>query len=47
MKYATCSNMDGSVDDHTKWSKAEKDKHHMIPFAYGILKNDKMNLFAK
>ena len=25
-----CSNMDGLGDYHTKWSKSEKDKYHMI-----------------
>ena len=25
-----CSNMDGPRDYHTKWSKSEKEKHHMI-----------------
>ena len=28
---AICSNMDGPSDDyHTKWSKLEKDKYHII-----------------
>ena len=33
---AICGNMDGPEDDHTKQSKSEKDKHHMISFVYGI-----------
>jgi len=43
---ATWSNMDGSRDDHTKWSKSDKDKH-MIPLIYGILKNDRNELIYK
>ena len=27
---AMCSNLDGPRDYHTKWSKPEKDKYHMI-----------------
>ena len=27
---AACSNMDGPRDYHTKWSKPDKDKYHMI-----------------
>ena len=26
---AICSNMDGTKDDHTKWSKSGKDKYHL------------------
>ena len=33
---AICSNMDGPIDDHTKWNKSEKDKYHMIPLIFGI-----------
>ena len=33
---AICSNMDGSKDYHTEWSKSDKDKHHMISLIYGI-----------
>ena len=36
-KNAICSNMDGSRDYHTKWSKSEKDKYHMISLIFGIL----------
>ena len=28
---AICSYMDRPRDYHTKWSKSEKDKYHMIP----------------
>ena len=35
---AICSNMDGPKDYHTKWSKSEKDKFHMISLICGILK---------
>ena len=31
-----CSNMDGCGDYHTKWSKSEKDKYHMISVICGI-----------
>ena len=31
-----CSNMDKTGDYHTKWSKSEKDKYHMILPMYGI-----------
>ena len=27
---AICSNMDAARDYHTKWSKSEKDKYHMM-----------------
>ena len=27
---AICSDMDGPRDYHTKWSKSDKDKYHMI-----------------
>ena len=27
---AICSNMDGPKDYHTKWSKSDKDKYHII-----------------
>ena len=27
---AICSNMDGPRDCHTKWSKSDKDKYHMV-----------------
>ena len=45
-KNAISSNMDGSRDCHTKWSKSDKDKYipHMCNL---ILKSDKMYLFTK
>ena len=33
---AICSNMDGPRDYHTKWSKPDKDKCHMISLTYRI-----------
>ena len=33
---AICSNMDGPRDYHTKWSKPDKDKYHMISVICGI-----------
>ena len=33
---AICSNMDGLRDYHTKWSKSDKDKYHMISLLRGI-----------
>ena len=30
------SNMDGPRDYHTKWSKSDKDKYHMIALICGI-----------
>ena len=33
---AICSNMDGPRDYHTKWSKSDKDKYHMISLTCGI-----------
>ena len=33
---AICSNMDATRDYHTKQSKSDKDKHHMISFTCGI-----------
>ena len=33
---AICSNMDGSRDYHTKWSKSDKDKYHIISIICGI-----------
>ena len=35
---AICSNVDGPGNDHTKWSKSEKDKYHMILFICGTYK---------
>ena len=36
---ATCSDMDGSRDYHTEWSKSDKDKYYMISLICGNLKN--------
>ena len=33
---AFCSNMDRTTDYHTKWSKSDKDKYHMVSLIYGI-----------
>ena len=43
----TCSNMDGPRDDHTKWSRSDKDKYHMISLVCGIWNIIQMNLFTK
>ena len=32
---ATCSNMGATRDYHSKWSRKEKDKHHMILLTCG------------
>ena len=42
---AICSNLDGSGYYHSKWSKSEKDKCHMITLLYG--KMMQMNLSKK
>ena len=39
--------MDAARDDHTKWSKSDKDKYHMISLIYRILKNNKNELIYK
>ena len=44
---AICSNIDGPRDDHTHWSKPEKDKYHMISLVCGILRNDINELIYK
>ena len=33
---AICSNIDGPRDYHTKWSKSDKDKYHMISLTCAI-----------
>ena len=33
---AICSNMNATRDYHTKWSKPDKDKYHMILLICGI-----------
>ena len=43
---AICSNMDGPGDDHTKWSKSEKDKHHRTSLVWN-LKYDTNELIYK
>ena len=35
---AIYNNMDGPRDYHTKWSKSENDKYHVISFICDILK---------
>ena len=35
-KNETISNIGGPMDYHAKWSKSEKDKHHVIPLIGGI-----------
>ena len=46
---AICSNMDGPRDYHTKRSKSEKDKYHIISFMCRIffLKKVQMKWFTK
>ena len=39
--------MDGPRDYHTKWSKLEKDKYHMLSLICGIFKNDTNELIYK
>ena len=36
---AICNNMDGPRGFHSKWSKSEKDKYHVILLICGLLKN--------
>ena len=33
---AICSNIDGPRDYHTKWSKSDRDKYHIISFICDI-----------
>ena len=42
-----CSNMDGTRDSHTKWSKSERDKYHMLSLISGISYMAQMNLSTK
>ena len=44
---AISSNMDGPRDNHTKWSKSEKDKYHMVSPTCGIFKDDTHELIYK
>ena len=39
--------MDGSRDYHTKWSKSEKDKYHMISLICKILKWHKWTYYLQ
>ena len=39
---AICSNIDGSRDDHTKWSKSEKER--LIPYDIIYMWNVKYNI---
>ena len=43
---AICSNMDGSTDYRTKWSKLDKDRYY-ISLICGIWKMIQLNLFTK
>ena len=42
---AIFSNMDGPRDYHTKWSKSDKDKYHLI--SQNLIKNDTNGLIYK
>ena len=44
---AICSNMDGPRHYHTKWSKSEKDKYHIISHTWNIKKKDTNELTCK
>ena len=44
---ATCNNTDGPRDYHTKRSKTEKEKHHMISLIGGIYNTTQINLSMK
>ena len=44
---AICSNMDGSREYHTKWSKSERDKCYMISLTCVIWKIIQMNVYTK
>ena len=39
--------MDEPRDYHTKWSRSDKDKYHMIPLPCGIYNMSQMNLPVK
>ena len=45
--YAIYSNMDEPRDNHTKWSKPEKNKHYLISFYMGNLKRNTNELIYK
>ena len=42
-----CNDMDGPRDYHTKWSKWQKDRYHLVLFICGIWKNDTNKLIYK
>ena len=44
---AICSNMDGPRDDHTKWSKSERDKYLWYRLYVESKTMIQMNLFIK
>ena len=44
---AISSNMDGPRDNHSKWSKSEKDKHHMCHLYMESLKMIHMSLYTE
>ena len=41
---AICSNMDEPRDNHTEWSKPDKDKYHLISLICGIYKKNDTNV---
>ena len=47
MKSCHFNNMDGLRDDHTKRSKSDKDKYHMISLTWGIQEVIQMNLITR
>ena len=46
---AICSNMDGPRDDHTKWSKSERERQvsYDIAYTWTLKKNDTNELIYK
>ena len=44
---AICSNVEGPRHYHTRWSKPDKDKYHMILLICGIKKKDTNELICK
>jgi len=41
-----CSNMDGPRDYHTKWSKSEKGKYHIVPLLSSVQSLSSVQLYA-
>ena len=41
-----CNNMDGPRDYHTKWSKSEKGKYHIVPLISSVQSLSSVQLFA-